>query len=105
MAEGIVVFVTASSEEEAAKIGAALVDEKLAACCNIFHGVTSIFRWKDEICREKEILLILKSTAPHFEALSKRVQELHSYEVPEVIALPITHGSDAYMKWLQEQVG
>ncbi len=104
MAQGIVVFITAASEEEAAQIADVLVKEKLAACCNIIPGVTSVFRWKDEVCREKEFLLIAKTTQERFDALSKRVQELHSYDVPEIIALPIEAGSAPYMKWLKDQV-
>jgi periplasmic divalent cation tolerance protein len=100
MSKHIIVFVTASSFEEGEKIVTTLVNEKLAACGNIIKGLTSIFVWKNKLCKDDEVLLILKTMQDKFEELSKRVKELHSYEVPEIIAMPIVEGSKAYLDWI-----
>jgi len=99
----VVVFVTASSAEEADVIARAAVEERLAACANIVPSVSSVFRWKGKIEREAEVLIILKTRRGVLERLVARVQDLHSYEVPEVIALPIVGGSEEYLDWLREQ--
>ncbi len=101
MAE-IVVLVTASSEEEASRIAGALVEDGLAACANILPEIRSIFRWEGKIVNEREALLVLKSQTDCFEELSSRIKELHSYTVPEIIALPITAGSSEYLAWIRE---
>ena len=98
----IAILVTASSMDEAAKIGRTLVEEGFAACANIVEGVRSIYRWKGEVCDDQECLMVVKTTAPNFDAVEKRVRELHSYEVPEVIAIPIVKGSKPYLDWLEE---
>ncbi len=98
----IVVLITTSNMDEAAKIGRALVDEGLAACANIVEGVRSIYRWKGEVCDDRECLMVVKTTVANFDAMEKRVRELHSYEVPEVIALPIVKGSKPYLDWVEE---
>ena len=98
----IVVFVTCGSEDEALKIARALVEEKLAACANMISPLRSIYRWEGKICDEKEWLLLLKTRQSRFEDLAKRVKALHSYSVPEIIALPITEGSPAYLNWISE---
>ena len=102
MGESIVVLVTCSSEEEAAKIANLLVEEQLAACVNIISPVRSIYRWEGKIWDEKEWILIIKTQKKRFEELEKKVKSLHSYSVPEVIALPIVEGSASYLKWLKE---
>lgn len=99
----IVVFITAGSHEEAEKIGNALVEERLAACCNIIEPVMSVFHWEGTINREKEVLLIAKSSISQFEEIMKRVKELHSYDVPEIIALPIIAGSEDYLQWIDNE--
>jgi len=96
----IVVLVTTSSTEEAEKIARRLVEERLVACGNIIAGVTSIFRWEGKISTESEALLILKTRADLFDRARKLIEELHSYDVPEVIALPIVRGNEQYLKWL-----
>ncbi len=101
----IVVFVTASSEEEAVKIGRKLVEEGLAACANILPQVRSIFRWEGAVSDERESLMILKSRMGLFEDLVTRVKRLHSYSVPEIIALPIGQGSADYLKWIGDVTG
>lgn len=98
----IVVFITASGEEEAAKIARALVEERLAACVNILRGVRSIYTWEGKVQDEAEALMVLKTREALFDPLKRRVKELHSYEVPEVIALPITRGLEDYMAWMEE---
>jgi periplasmic divalent cation tolerance protein len=102
----IVVFVTCASAREARRIATALVSKRLAACGNIFGApVFSIYRWKGKVEKAREVLLILKSTRKAFAALEREVRRLHSYETPEIIALPIAAGSHAYLKWLQDSVG
>jgi periplasmic divalent cation tolerance protein len=98
----IVVLITASHEEEGAKIARALVEESLAGCVNIVKDIRSIYRWQDQVEDEKEVLMIAKTMNHLFVPLRNRVKELHSYSVPEIIALPITDGSEDYLKWLKE---
>ena len=101
--EFIVVLVTSSSEGEAEKLAARLVEEKLAACVNIIP-TSSLFRWEGKLSREKEMLLVIKTRNSRFEDLEKRVRELHSYQVPEIIALPVVAGSKQYLDWVAENV-
>jgi periplasmic divalent cation tolerance protein len=104
MEEFIVVYVTAGSAEEGERLAHALVDERLAACVNRIKAVESTYRWQGKVEKSDEELLIIKSRRDLFPALEKRVRELHSYSVPEIIALPILAGSAAYLDWLREQV-
>jgi periplasmic divalent cation tolerance protein len=101
----IVVFITASNEDEAAKISRALVEARLAACVNIVKDIRSIYSWQGKIEDEKEVLMILKTQKFLLDSLMKKVKELHSYTVPEIIALPIADGSAEYLKWLREVTG
>jgi len=101
----IVVFVTASSEEEATKIARALVEAGLAACGNILPAVRSIFRWEGKICDETESLIIIKSRGDLFDSLTATVKRHHSYRVPEIIALPIVRGAADYLTWIREATG
>ena len=103
--ENIVVFITAPDEEMAARIAKALVGETLAACVNIVRGVRSIYSWQGNIEDEAEVLLIAKTKKGLFEKLSRRVKELHSYQTPEIIALPITAGLPEYIDWLNDVTG
>lgn len=103
--ENIVVFITASNEEEAAKIARALVEGRLAGCVNIIKGIRSIYIWQGKVEDESEVLMIAKTRRELFEALSRKVKELHSYSVPEIIALPIVEGSADYLNWLKEVTG
>lgn len=97
----IVAFVTAPNEDEALRIARRLVEGRLAACVNIVRNIRSIYAWQGSVEDEAEVLLIAKSTKALFGELSQTVKELHSYDVPEVIALPIVDGSEAYLQWLQ----
>ncbi len=98
----IVVYITAPNEEEAAKIAYALVEGKLAACVNIVKNIRSIYSWQGKIEDEAEVLMIVKTKKSLFNSLSAKVKELHSYTVPEVIALPIIDGIEDYLKWLSD---
>ena len=102
MTQFVVVFITCGSEEEASKIAHALVDERLAACANMISPIRSIYRWQGKICDEREWLLVVKTRETRFQDLEKRVKSLHSYEVPEIISLPILAGSSSYLSWLEE---
>ena len=96
-----VIFVTVGSREEGERIAEALVGEQLAACVNIVGPIRSIYRWENAIQRDDEWLLIIKAPTAQFDTLAARVRALHSYQTPEVIAVPITAGSDAYLEWLR----
>lgn len=102
MREAIVVMVTCADDSQAEKIADCLVRERLAACASIAGPVHSIFRWQGAVRRESETLLLMKTRAESFEKLARRVKELHSYEVPEIIALPIIDGSPDYIAWVLE---
>ncbi|MEW6067571.1 MAG: divalent-cation tolerance protein CutA [Nitrospirota bacterium] len=102
---GIVVFITASSEDEAVKIARALVEARLAGCVNIIKNIRSIYSWQGKIEDEQEFLMIAKSQKSLFDKLMRKVKELHSYTVPEIIALPIAEGSEDYLRWLKEATG
>lgn len=96
----IIVLVTASSEEEAHRIAESLVKEKKAACVNIVPMVDSLFWWKDKLDSAQESLLLVKTKAALFPEIVGLVKRMHSYEVPEIIAVPIVAGSTDYLKWL-----
>jgi len=103
--EALVVYITAPNEEEGAKIARALVEERLAGCVNIVRPIRSIYRWQEKIEDDTETLMIVKTRKLLFESLEKRVRELHSYSVPEIIAVPVVEGSRDYLKWLEEVTG
>ena len=96
----IIVLITTSGEEEAHKIAELLLNEKKAACVNIVPAVDSLFRWEGKIETAKESLLLVKTKASLFPGIVELVKRMHSYEVPEIIALPIIAGSEDYVKWL-----
>jgi len=98
--EPIIVFMTAANAEEASRIAELLVRRKLAACVQILPEMKSIYVWKGEVQREREVLLLAKTTRANFERLEHEVRTIHSYETPEIIAVPIEAGSEAYLKWL-----
>jgi len=98
------VYVTAPSRSEAEQIAEISVTEKLAACANILEGVTSIFEWEGALCRENESVLILKTTEERIEALTERIKQLHSYDCPCIVALPIESGNSDFLKWVAETV-
>ena len=95
-----VIFVTTGSEDQAVAIARALVGERLAACVNIVGPVRSIYRWRDSVEDDREYLLIIKTRALHYMKVETRVREMHTYEVPEVLALNADRGSPPYIQWL-----
>ena len=99
MSEFLVVYITASGEN-AADLASALVREKLAACVNRIPGVESTYTWDGRVERDTEDLLIVKTRAGLFDRLKERVQALHAYDVPEIIAVPIVEGSESYLEWM-----
>lgn len=105
MTEFRVVLVTCPNSDCALSLARALVEEKLAACANMIDGLRSIYMWKGQVCDEAEVLLIIKTRQGRLEALMERVRALHPYEVPEIIALPVAAGSEAYLRWLADETG
>jgi periplasmic divalent cation tolerance protein len=91
--------------EQSRAIARTLVEEKLAACVNIISDVTSFYRWQGEVCEDEEHTLLIKTTAERYERLKTRLQAIHSYEVPEIIALDSLDVLDTYARWAYEQVG
>lgn len=99
----IVVMVTAPDMGVASRIAQALVEERLAACVNLFSGVRSIYRWEGKVADESETLMLIKTRQERFHALASRVRALHPYKVVEIIAVPITAGHDAYLRWIDAE--
>ncbi|MBC7260044.1 MAG: divalent-cation tolerance protein CutA [Chloroflexi bacterium] len=99
----MIVFVTAATADEATGIARALVEERLAACANIVSPIVSVYRWEGQVQEDREVLLIIKTTDTRLPALIQRVKALHSYQVPEVIAMPIADGSADYIRWLLDE--
>jgi periplasmic divalent cation tolerance protein len=103
--EGIVVLVTCGSASQARKIGRVLVEQKLAACINLLPtAIESVYRWKGKVDSAREFLLIVKTTRKRFKAVQSEIRRLHSYEVPEIIALPIASGARDYLAWISDSV-
>ena len=101
----IVIFITTKDEKEAKDIASRLVESKLAACVNIVSSIKSIFHWQGKVDSSEESLLIVKTKKRLFNKLIKAVKQIHSYEVPEIIALPIIGGSKEYLRWLNDSTG
>ena len=100
MTDKVVVLVTCGSGKEAKRIAQALVEGRLAACVNISSPIRSVYRWRGEVCDESEVLLIIKTVRELFDAVRRTVEKLHSYQVPEIICLPIIDGAPNYLNWL-----
>ncbi|GBU22882.1 hypothetical protein R80B4_02795 [Fibrobacteres bacterium R8-0-B4] len=98
----VIAYITAKDKSQALSIGRALVEERLAACVNVIDGMTSIYRWEGEIAEDSEAVLIAKTAAEKFEALAERVKQLHTYDCPCVVSIPITGGNQDYLEWLGE---
>ena len=101
----LVVLTTAPSREEAERIAQVLVEERLAACVNVVPGVRSIYRWEDEIHVEDEVLMLVKTSRASFSALEARVNDLHPYDVPEIVGLAPEAVSASYLRFLEENTG
>ncbi|MDR0307717.1 MAG: divalent-cation tolerance protein CutA [Chitinispirillales bacterium] len=97
----IFVYITAKDKEQALFIGKTLVRERLCACVNILDSVTSIYWWEGEIAADNEAVLIAKTSSEKFDALSERVNQLHTYSCPCIVALPVTHGNAQYLEWIK----
>lgn len=104
MINTLIVLATASNAEEASRIADALVGGRLAACVNIVSGIESVYRWEGKIARDNEILMIIKTTDDRYAELEAQIKALHSYTTPEVIAIKIERGSEAYLQWLGQSV-
>jgi periplasmic divalent cation tolerance protein len=104
MTDKIVVLVTCKNAREAGRIARHLVDKRLIACANLVPEIRSIYRWKGKVMTEKECWMILKSSRELIPALRIEIEKLHSYSVPELIALPIINGSPNYLNWIAEEV-
>ena len=104
MKDAISIFVTAASRKEAKKIANHLVQQKLAACVQVLPGMESTYAWKKKICYDREVLLIIKSRKQLFSRLEKAIRKLHSYDVPQIVALPIIQGSSAYLQWMKSNL-
>jgi periplasmic divalent cation tolerance protein len=100
----IVVLTTCESGEQAEGLARRLVEQRLAACVNILPGVRSIYRWRDKVEDSTEFVLIIKARREAFVKLREAIAHLHTYEIPEVIALPVVDGSEAYLQWLDREV-
>jgi periplasmic divalent cation tolerance protein len=104
MTDKIVVLSACDSEEEAARIARQLVERGLASCVNILPQVRSIYRWKNEIADEREWVLMIKTRRDVLPVLRAEIAKIHSYEVPEVLALPVVDGAEAYLTWLDHEL-
>jgi periplasmic divalent cation tolerance protein len=104
MTDKIVVLTTCESEEQASRLARRLVEKKLAACVNILPQIRSVYRWKDKIEDAAEFQLVIKSRRDLFDALRAEIAEIHSYEIPEIIAIPIVDGSPGYLAWLDREL-
>lgn len=104
MTDKRIVLSTAGSEEEARKIAHHLVEQKLAACVNIVPQIQSVYRWQGSIESSREWLLLIKTSAGNFGAVHKAIRELHSYELPECISIPIDEGSAEYLRWIADSL-
>lgn len=102
MTNVLVVFVTVGNGDEAFTISRTLVEEKLVACVNIVPQIRSIYWWKEEVCDDQEVLLVMKTPTTMFDSLQNRVRELHSYEVPEIVAFSVEKGLPDYLNWVVE---
>jgi len=100
MTDALLVFTTLPSADKAAELAKALVEERLAACANLLPAIRSIYRWQGKLQDENEVVVLLKTRAEHLERLKLRILELHPYEVPEVLAVPVEAGYQPYLDWL-----
>jgi periplasmic divalent cation tolerance protein len=100
----IIAYITAPNQKEAHDLAEAMLKERLAACANVVENIKSIYWWKGKLEHDDESLIILKTTERKFDELASRAKELHSYENPEIVAVPILKGSSDYLSWIDEEV-
>ena len=96
----VLIYITAATDEEARHLGRTLVDERLAACANVWPAITSVYRWQGEVQEDAEVALIVKTRGDLVDRVSDRVRALHSYDCPCVVAVPITGGNPAFLDWI-----
>ena len=101
--EPVLLYVTAATMDAASKLARIAVEERLAACANLLEGMTAIYRWNGALQEEREVVLLLKTTADRQEALIARLRELHDYDVPCIVALPIVAGNPDFLKWVGDE--
>jgi periplasmic divalent cation tolerance protein len=104
MTDKLIILTTVDKEELADKIGVALVERRLAACVNLFPLGVSIYRWNEKVCRDREYVLFIKTSAHLFNEVRDTIREFHSYELPEVIALPVVVGEEKVLDWMTASV-
>lgn len=102
--QAIIVFITAGSVDEANRLADMLVDKRLAACVQIMREMNSVFRWQGKVETQREVLLIAKTLSSKFAEIEREVVKLHSYETPEIVAIPLSAGSGPYLEWLSASV-
>jgi periplasmic divalent cation tolerance protein len=100
----ILVLTTVGTEQEANQLAEELLERRLGACVNIVSGVRSVYRWKGQICKDSEYLLVIKTEEGEYDAVAATIGELHSYELPEILALPVQQGSGGFLSWISECV-
>lgn len=104
MSDRLLVMTTVARAEDAEYLAREVVERRLAACVNVLPPMSSVYRWQGEVTREEERLLLMKTRADRFDALRDLLAEIHPYDIPEVIAIPIEGGSDSYLKWLDDSL-
>ena len=102
--EHCVIYITCPDHDAGELLASSLVEHRLVACVNVIDGVTSLFHWEGRVDRDPEVLLVIKTRTDLLDVIERRVNEVHPYDVPEVIALPIIGGSKAYLDWIDESV-
>ena len=102
--QAIVVVTTVGTEEQAFQIARELVARRQAACVNVLPGMRSVYRWKGKICKDGELLLVIKTLAEEFDGVSATIRELHSYELPEILSFPIAQGEANFLEWIRSSV-
>lgn len=105
MVDAVFVYITTGSTDEAQTIGVSLVEARLAACANIIDGMRSIYRWNDEIREDRETILIVKTRESLVDELVAWVKEIHSYECPCIVALPVKGGNGEFLEWIAQETG
>ncbi|HEX7814228.1 divalent-cation tolerance protein CutA [Dyella sp.] len=103
MSQILLCYCTCPSADMAQHLAERLVGESLAACVNLLPKMTSVYRWEGKVTTQSEALLLIKTTDTRFEALRQRLVELHPYDVPELIGVPVEHGHDAYLEWVRRE--
>ena len=102
--QAIVVVTTVGTEEQAFQIARELVTRRQAACVNVLPGVRSVYRWKGKICKDGELLLVIKTLETELEGVERTIQELHSYELPEILSFQVAYGEASFLEWIRNSV-